>query len=137
MYSRLCRQGSQPVLHHWAESTEAFAAVDNESGLVGISGSLKDQSKTRDVTIVLADHLGRLAAEPVSDEELDRARNMLECSVLISALIPSRCVRKIWSDRSPHSPSRTGLREDMHTACARIIEAVTKSIKKLTHYVFN
>ena len=54
MYSRLYRQVLNQ--YHWAESTEAFTAFANESGLVGISGSIKDQSKTRDLTIVLADH---------------------------------------------------------------------------------
>lgn len=119
MYSRLYRQVLNQ--YHWAESTEAFTAFANESGLVGISGSIKDQSKTRDMTIVLADHLGRLAVEPVSDEELDRARNMLKCNVLIQ--LESRLV--LFEDLA-RQVLTYGMREDMHTTCARI-EAVTKS----------
>lgn len=79
MYSRLYRQ----VLNRygWAESAEAFTAFHGESGLLGISGA-SIPSKSRDATRVLAEHLLKLAADPVSDEELDRAVNMLKNNVL-------------------------------------------------------
>merc|ERR1712154_648520 len=39
-------------------------------------------NRAGDVTRVLAENMMRLAMEDVTDEELDRARNMLKCNVL-------------------------------------------------------
>lgn len=79
MYSRLYRQ----VLnrYHWAEAAEAFTTFNGESGLIGIIGSSKNE-KLRDLTHVITEHLLKLAEDLVSDEELDRARNMLKNNVL-------------------------------------------------------
>ncbi len=79
MYSRLYRQ----VLnrYYWAESCEAFTSFQNEGGLLGISGSAVE-TKAGDLTKVLAEHMMRLAIDEVTDEELDRAKNMLKCNVL-------------------------------------------------------
>jgi len=79
MYSRLYRQ----VLnrYHWAEAAEAFTTFQGESGLIGIIGSCKSE-KVRDLTQVITEHLLKLAVDLVSDEELDRARNMLKNNVL-------------------------------------------------------
>jgi len=117
MYSRLYRQ----VLNRygWAESAEAFTAFHGESGLWGISGSTVPQ-KARDMVQVFAEHLARLAVENVSDEELDRARNMLKCNVLTQ--LESRLV--LFEDLG-RQVLTYGQREDMHTTCEKI-DAVTK-----------
>jgi processing peptidase subunit alpha len=118
MYSRLYRQ----VLNRytWAESAEAFTTFHDESGIFGISGSTFP-SKAREMVQVFAEHLARLAVEPVSDEELDRARNMLKCNVLTQ--LESRLV--LFEDLGRQILTY-GKREDMHTTCERI-DAVTKA----------
>lgn len=117
MYSRLYRE----VLnrYHWAESAEAFTSFHAESGLLGISGS-SVPNKSGDVTRVIAEHLHKLATTHVSDEELDRARNMLKCNVLTQ--LESRLV--LFEDIGRQILTY-GRREDAETMCARI-EGVTK-----------
>ena len=123
MYSRLYRQ----VLNRysWAESAEAFTAFHGESGLWGISGSTFP-TKARDMVHVLAEHLARLAVEPVSDEELDRARNMLKCNVLTQ--LESRLV--LFEDLG-RQVLTYGQREDMHTTCEKIDSVSKDDLKRL------
>ena len=117
MYSRLYRE----VLnrYHWAESAEAFTSFHAESGLIGISGS-SAPLKSLDVTRVLAEHFGKLATQPVTDEELDRARNMLKCNVLTQ--LESRLV--LFEDIGRQILTY-GKREDSHTMSEKI-DSVTK-----------
>lgn len=117
MYSRLYRR----VLnrYYWAESAEAFTAFHGESGLLGISGS-SGPGKAREVSKVLAEHLLQLALDPVSDEELDRARNMLKCNVLTQ--LESRLV--LFEDMG-RQVLTYGTREDNAMMCDKI-DAVTK-----------
>jgi mitochondrial-processing peptidase subunit alpha len=117
MYSRLYRQ----VLNRfsWAESAEAFTSIHAEGGLWGITGS-STPKHTRDCLHVLADHVFRLSNDLVSDEELDRARNMLKCNVLTQ--LESRLV--LFEDLG-RQVLTYGTREDMDTTC-RKIDAVTK-----------
>jgi mitochondrial-processing peptidase subunit alpha len=117
MYSRLYRQ----VLnrYQWAESAEAFTSIHAESGLWGIGGSSKPKH-SRDVLHVLADHIAKLSLDLVTDEELDRARNMLKCNVLTQ--LESRLV--LFEDMG-RQVLTYGHREDMDTTC-RKIDSVTK-----------
>ena len=117
MYSRLYRE----VLnrYQWAESAEAFTSFHAESGLLGISGS-SAPLKSLDVTRVLAEHFGKLATQPVTDEELDRARNMLKCNVLTQ--LESRLV--LFEDIGRQILTY-GKREDSHTMSEKI-DSVTK-----------
>ncbi|KAL9187943.1 hypothetical protein ACHAXT_006321 [Thalassiosira profunda] len=117
MYSRLYRE----VLnrYHWAESAEAFSSFHSESGLWGISGSCPP-GKSRELTRALADHFLKLENEPVTDEELGRARNMLKCNVLTQ--LESRLV--LFEDIGRQILTY-GQREDARTMCAKI-DAVTK-----------
>jgi processing peptidase subunit alpha len=117
MYSRLYRQ----VLNRytWAESAEAITAFYNDVGLWGITGSC-DPRKAGDLTQVLAEHAHRVAFTPVSDEELDRARNMLKNNVL--SQLESRLV--LFEDLG-RQVLTYGKREDMHTTCKRI-DSITK-----------
>jgi mitochondrial-processing peptidase subunit alpha len=79
MYSRLYRQ----VLnrYYWADMAESFTSFHTDSGLFGIVGRSKP-AHSRDAVRVFSEHLLRLAHDPVTDEELDRARNMLKNNVL-------------------------------------------------------
>ena len=117
MYSRLYRE----VLNKygWAESAEAFTSFHSESGMWGISGSCKP-STSRELTRVIVDHFNKLENEFVTDEELDRARNMLKCSVLTQ--LESRLV--LFEDIGRQILTY-GKREDAMTMCAKI-DAVTK-----------
>jgi len=117
MYSRLYRE----VLNrfYWAESAEAFTSFHSETGLLGISGSAKPE-KSRDLTRVIAEHFAKLTVDYVTDEELDRARNMLKCNVLTQ--LESRLV--LFEDIGRQILTY-GHREDTATMCAKI-DAVTK-----------
>ena len=117
MYSRLYRE----VLNRysWAESSEAFTSFHSESGLWGMSGSCKP-AHSRELARVLVDHFLKLENELVSDEELDRARNMLKCNVLTQ--LESRLV--LFEDIGRQILTY-GKREDAATMCAKI-DAVTK-----------
>ncbi len=118
MYSRLYRE----VLNRysWAESSEAFTSFHSESGLWGMSGSCKP-AHSRELTRVLVDHFLKLENDLVSDEELDRARNMLKCNVLTQ--LESRLV--LFEDIGRQILTY-GKREDAATMCAKI-DAVTKT----------
>jgi processing peptidase subunit alpha len=76
--------------------------------------------KSLDVTRVLAEHFGKLATQPVADEELDRARNMLKCNVLTQ--LESRLV--LFEDIGRQILTY-GKREDSHTMSEKI-DSVTK-----------
>jgi processing peptidase subunit alpha len=117
MYSRLYRQ----VLNRyfWAESAEAFTVFNAESGLFGMSGS-SVPGKSGDVVRVLAEHFGMLSVDLVTDEEFERARNMLKNNVL--SQLESRLV--VFEDIG-RQVLTYGHREDTHTMC-RKIDAVTK-----------
>ena len=117
MYSRLYRE----VLnrYRWAESAESFSAFHSESGLWGISGSCPPK-QSRELTRAIVDHFLKLENEFVTDEELDRARNMLKCSVLTQ--LESRLV--LFEDIGRQILTY-GKREDAATMCEKI-DAVTK-----------
>lgn len=117
MYSRIYRQ----VLNRygWVESAEATTSFFNNVGLWGLTGSCVPK-RAADLTQVLAEHAHRLAVTPVSDEELDRARNMLKNNVLTQ--LESRLV--LFEDLG-RQVLTYGKREDMHTTCERI-EKITK-----------
>lgn len=117
MYSRLYRE----VLnrYRWAESTEAFSSFHSESGLWGIQGSSRPD-KSGELARVLAHNFLVLADQFVTDEELDRARNMLKCNVLTQ--LESRLV--LFEDIGRQILTY-GEREDAASMCAKI-DAVTK-----------
>jgi processing peptidase subunit alpha len=117
MYSRLYRQ----VLnrYYWAQSAEAFTSFHNETGLFGMIGS-SEPDKSRDVVFVLAEHFGKLAMDLVTDEEFERARNMLKNNVL--SQLESRLV--LFEDMG-RQVLTYGHREDTDEMC-RKINAVTK-----------
>lgn len=117
MYSRLYRE----VLnrYRWAESTEAFSSFHVESGMWGIQGSCRPEM-SGELAKVLAKNLLLLAEELVTDEELDRARNMLKCNVLTQ--LESRLV--LFEDIGRQILTY-GEREDAASMCSKI-DAVTK-----------
>jgi mitochondrial-processing peptidase subunit alpha len=118
MYSRLYRQVLN--MYRWAESTEAFTAFHNESGLLGIAGSAPAEHVPQ-MMHVLATHFTKLANERVSDEELSRARNMLKNNVLTQ--LESRLI--LFEDMA-RQVLTYGKREPARITVERI-EAITAS----------
>ena len=123
MYSRLYRE----VLnrYHWAESCEAFTSFHAESGLFGMAGSARPD-KAGEMTRALVEHFLKLEAELVTDEELDRARNMLRCNVLTQ--LESRLV--LFEDIGRQILTY-GKREDAATMCAKIDNVTKEDIQRV------
>lgn len=123
MYSRLYRE----VLnrYHWAESCEAFTSFHAESGLFGMAGSARSD-KAGEMTRALVEHFIKLEDELVTDEELDRARNMLRCNVLTQ--LESRLV--LFEDIGRQILTY-GKREDAATMCAKIDNVTKEDIQRV------
>jgi mitochondrial-processing peptidase subunit alpha len=123
MYSRLYRE----VLNRysWAESSEAFTTFFHEQGLWGISGTTIPR-KAREMTQVICGHLARLAVEPVKEEELSRARNMLKCNVLTQ--LESRIV--LFEDLG-RQVLTYGSREEIATTCQKIESVTAQDVLEL------
>lgn len=117
MYTRLYTQALNK--HHWVESAEAFVSVHNESGIFGIDGSCMPEYSINMIQVSL-DHLVRLAFEPVSDEELNRAKNMLRSMMMMQ--LESRLV--VCEDIA-RQISTFGQRE-LPMEVSKKIESVTK-----------
>lgn len=123
MYSRLYRQ----ILnrYHWVESCEAFTTFYNESGLFGIVGTTSP-NHIDDMTHVITEHIIRLTNELVSDEELNRAKNMLKNNVLTQ--LESRLV--LFEDIS-RQVLTYGQREDIQYTITKIQNVTSNDIRKL------
>jgi len=76
MYSRLYRE----VLnrYHDVETCEAHVEA---TGLCGIVGACQPRFAEK-MVYVMAEQFAKLAFQPIADEELSRAKNMLKCNVL-------------------------------------------------------
>eukprot|EP00552_Chaetoceros_brevis_P004769 CAMPEP_0197735418 /NCGR_PEP_ID=MMETSP1435-20131217/671_1 /TAXON_ID=426625 /ORGANISM="Chaetoceros brevis, Strain CCMP164" /LENGTH=102 /DNA_ID=CAMNT_0043323137 /DNA_START=35 /DNA_END=340 /DNA_ORIENTATION=+ len=94
-------------------------------GFTALSGS-SIGTKAGDMTKVLAENMMRLALDEVSDEELDRARNMLKCNVLTQ--LESRLV--LFEDIGRQLLTY-GKREDTESMCKKIDDVDKKMIKEL------
>ena len=80
MYTRLYRELLNR--YHWVEGAESFVTVYNKRGILGIDGACKSEDVHKMLQVLL-DQLIRLAYEPVSEEELNRAKNMLKSMMLM------------------------------------------------------
>ena len=116
MYTRLYRE----VLnrHYWVESAESFISVHEDAGIFGIDGAT-DEQHIPHLLRVLLEHLIRLGLEPVSDEELNRAKNMLKSMMMMQ--LESRLV--LCEDIGRQFVTY-GKRESPSEVCKKI-EAVT------------
>ena len=121
MYSRLYRE----VLNQneWVHSAEAITVFFDEVGLFGLSGSAKPEHVRRMVQLLVR-HLSRLAVEPVTDEELERARNMLRGTFLTQ--LESRLV--LCEDLG-RQVLTNGKHEDMQTTCGKIQSVTAADIQ--------
>ena len=128
MYSRLYRE----VLnrYHWAEAAEAFTAIHDESGLLGIAGS-STPDKSADLTLVFLEHFAKLAVQPVTQDELSRARNMLRCNVLTQ--LESRMV--LFEDIGRQILTY-GKRESPGVICQKIDAVTVEDIMRVAKKAF-
>lgn len=117
MYTRLYTQLLNR--HHWIESAEAFISLHGESGIFGIDGACPADYAPHMIRTII-DQLSKLAVEPVSDEELNRAKNMLRSMMMMQ--LESRLV--ICEDIGRQFASY-GKREAPHEVSLKI-EAITK-----------
>ncbi|KAL7469033.1 hypothetical protein ACHAXS_009296, partial [Conticribra weissflogii] len=117
MYSKLYRE----ILNRysWVESAEAFSSFHAESGLWGISGSCRPD-KAGDLTRAMIAAFVELSQRSVTEEELQRAKNMLKCNVLTQ--LESRLVSFEDIGRQILTYGR---REEAEAMCERI-DAVTR-----------
>ena len=124
MYSRMY----QHVLNRygWMETAEAFTSFADEGGLFGVSGSTANPSKVLELVTILADQMARLAVQAVSDEELNRAKNMLKNNVL--SQLESRLV--LFEDLG-RQVLTYGKREDSQTTCLKIDAVTAEEIQRL------
>lgn len=88
MFSRLYTQVLNK--YYWSESVEAFLSIHEHSGLVGIDGACPPD-KLVNLIQVITSQFTTLALEPVSPEELSRAKNMLKSSMMMQ--LESRLVQ--------------------------------------------
>lgn len=80
MYTRLYREVLNQ--HHWVESAEAFVSVHETTGMLGIDGACPPEFAPSLIKVI-TDQLIKLAFVEVSDEELDRAKNMLKSMMMM------------------------------------------------------
>lgn len=80
MYTRLYRQVLNS--YYWVEAAESFVAINEDEGILGIDGSCKAED-THGMIQVIVDQLTRLAVQPVAEEELSRAKNMLKSMLMM------------------------------------------------------
>ncbi|CAM9090153.1 unnamed protein product [Ascophyllum nodosum] len=124
MYSRLYREVLNK--YYWAEAAEAFSMIHDETGMLGIAGAAADKARAGQLMHVFCEHFATLAAVPVTDEELSRARNMLKCNVLTH--LESRLV--LFEDIGRQILTY-GRRETPEEVCAKIDAVTAEDLMKV------
>ena len=117
MYTRLYTQ----VLNQYSftESMEAFLAINENTGLLGIDAACPPEYIPHTMRIII-EQLVKLAVEPVTDEELNRARNM--CKSMLLMQLESRVIlcediaRQFVTYGKRHLPAETCAKIDDVTA---------------------
>lgn len=61
----LFRNNAIHIRHYWAEAAEAFTMIQDEKGLLGISGAAADKSRAGQLMHVFCEHFATLATVPV------------------------------------------------------------------------
>eukprot|EP01038_Epipyxis_sp_PR26KG_P013413 gene13413-17987_t len=123
MYTRLYTN----VLNrrHWAESIEAFLSIHEEVGLFGIDGSCSPEYVGNLIQEIIY-QLTVLAVQPVSDEELNRAKNMLKSTMMMQ--LESRIV--LCEDISRQFLT-FGKRESPSEICSKIEKITAKDLMEV------
>ena len=80
MYTRLYRELLNR--YYWVEGAESFLTLFDETGVFGIDATCLPDDVQKMLQVII-DQLVRLAYQPVTDEELNRAKNMLKSMMLM------------------------------------------------------
>jgi processing peptidase subunit alpha len=117
MYTRLYTQ----VLNTYSfvESMEAFISMNDDGGMLGIDAACPPEYASHVLRIII-DQLVKLAVEPVTSEELSRAKNM--CKSMMFMQLESRVV--LCEDIARQYVA-FGHRKDPEDIC-RQVDGVTK-----------
>lgn len=123
MFTRLYTQ----VLnrYHWAESVESFLSIHDEHGLLGIDGACPKENVS-DLIRVIVDQFTTLSQVEVSDEELNRSKNMLKSTMMMQ--LESRLVT---CEDIARQYITFNNREDPASICAKIDAVTKKDLQKV------
>lgn len=116
MYTRLYRE----VLnrYHWVESAESLLNIFDDSAMLAIDIACPEDSVGGSIQIIVT-HFWLLATQLVTDEELNRAKNMAKSSLLMQ--LESRLVT---CEDIARQVAVFGHRKDVLATC-KLIDAVT------------
>ncbi len=123
MYTRLYRE----VLNgfYWAESAEAVIQIHDESGLFMIDGACPVDSIVPLIR-TFTEQFVRLAVQPVSEEELNRAKNMLKSMLMMQ--LESRLV---LCEDIGRQFATYGFREQPEESCRKIDLVTAADLQRL------
>ena len=116
MYTRLYKDVLNQ--HYWIESAQSYVLIQEQAGIIGIDGACAPEH-VQHILRVMVEQLYVFAVEPVSDEELDRAKNMLKSMMMMQ--LESRLV---LCEDIARQYITFGKRVDPAALCAKI-DAVT------------
>lgn len=117
MYTRLYTQVLNT--YSFAESMESFIALNEDCGMLGIDAACPPEYASHILRIII-DQLVKISIEPVTCEEINRAKNM--CKSMMLMQLESRVV--LCEDIARQYVS-FGHRKDPHSIC-KLIDQVTK-----------
>lgn len=80
MYTRLYKDVLNQ--HYWIESAQSYVLIQDQAGLIGIDGASAPEH-VQHILRVMVEQLYAFAVQPVSAEELDRAKNMLKSMMMM------------------------------------------------------
>ncbi len=113
--------------HYWVEGVESFVLLFNEVGLFGIDGACKAADVPKLLHVII-DQFVKLAYINVTDEELDRAKNMLKSLMLMQ--LESRLV--VCEDITRQIMT-LGSRETSKSLVQQINSVSKEDLRKVAH----
>ena len=128
MYTRLYTD----VLNrcHWVESAEAFTSIHEESGILGIDASCEAENVPYMLQVIL-DQLALVRRTPVTQIELERAKNMLKSMMFMQ--LESRLV--LCEDIARQFVTY-GRRDSPLEVCAKVDKVTAQDIQQLADRMF-
>ena len=123
MYTRLYREVLNQ--HAFAESSEGFLSLNEDYGVLGIDSACPPEYVPAMIRVIV-DQFVRLLIEPVSEIELDRAKNMAKSMLLMQ--LESRII--LCEDIARQFVTY-GHRKDPHKICKEIDQITAEDLQDL------